>query len=208
LATASGLAGLVVAADLALVWWKPDYPENAKARIILALLALVMNIWLVHGDLMSLGLRLPTQGWWYWVRVSALLGLAITACVVVGLGVWVLLGHELPVYTMAPGDVGEGFVRMCVYSSMVEETIYRLTICIPLAVLLSPWKAITVSGFAFGGLHVLYGNPSPENLVGGFFLAWVYLSSESIAVPVCLHGLGNLCVLAMQVGAWYWLGSG
>jgi membrane protease YdiL (CAAX protease family) len=62
---------------------------------------------------------------------------------------------------------------------------------------------------AFGGLHVAYGNPSPENLVGCLFLAWAYLKSESIVVPVVLHGLGNLCVLALQVGAWYfWGGAG
>jgi len=41
--------------------------------------------------------------------------------------------------------------------------------------------------------------------VGGFIPAWAFLKSESIAVPVLLHGLGNLCVLAAQVAAWYWL---
>ena len=50
-----------------------------------------------------------------------------------------------------------------------------------------------------------YGNPSPENLVGGFFLAWAYLKSDSIIVPVVLHGLGNLAALAGQVATWYWL---
>ncbi len=42
-------------------------------------------------------------------------------------------------------------------------------------------------------------------MVGGFFLAWAYLKSESLAVPVLLHGLGNLCALAGQVAAWSWL---
>ena len=63
-------------------------------------------------------------------------------------------------------------------------------------------------GLAFGGLLAVYGQPSPENLVGGFVLAWAYLKSGTIYVPVLVHGLGNLCVLAGQVGAWYWLRGG
>jgi membrane protease YdiL (CAAX protease family) len=96
---------------------------------------------------------------------------------------------------------------MCVVAPVLEEVLYRLALCVPLAVWLGPWTAIVVSGLAFAGLHVAAGNPSPENLVGGLFLAWAYLKSESIFVPVLLHSLGNLCALAGQVGTWYWLGS-
>ena len=46
-----------------------------------------------------------------------------------------------------------------------------------------------------------------QPLRGGFFRAWAYLKSKSIAVPVVLHGLGNLCAQAAQVGAWYWFGG-
>ncbi len=205
MAPAGAGAALVVAADLALVRWNRD-PESAEGRAVLALIALAANLRLVQGDLASAGLRLtPVQGWWYWVQVSALIGLAVAACLLVGWGAWVLSGHELPVYATAPGDVGASLLRMCVFAPVVEETTYRLAVCMPLAVRPGPWKAIAVSGLAFGGLHVACGNPSPENLVGGFFLAWAYLKSESIAVPVLLHGLGNLCALAAQVGAWYWL---
>lgn len=65
-----------------------------------------------------------------------------------------------------------------------------------------------MSGSSFAALHVVGGVPSPENLVGGLFSAWAYLKSESIAVPVLLRGLGNLCAPAAQVGAWYWLRGG
>jgi membrane protease YdiL (CAAX protease family) len=209
LATASAFAALIVAVDLALVWWD-HYPETTEGRCVLALLALAANLWLLQGDLGSLGLRLtPMQGWRHWVRVSLLIGLAVAACILVGLGIWRLSGHEIPLYVTSPSNIGTSFLRMCLFAPMLEETTYRLAICIPLAVLLGPWKAIAVSGLAFGGLHVAYGNPSPENLVGGFFLAWAYLKSESIAVPVLLHGLGNLCALAGQVAGWYWfIGAG
>jgi membrane protease YdiL (CAAX protease family) len=205
LAAASAIAALVVAVDLALVRWG-RYPVSTEGRGVLAVLALAANLRLVQGDLTSLGLRLtPLQGWWYWIRVALLIGLAVAACILVGLGAWVLSGHELPIYTTSPGDLGARFLEMCVFAPVVEETIYRLAVCMPLAVLLGPWKAIAVSGLAFGGLHVAAGIPSPENLVAGFFLAWAYLRSESIAIPVLLHGLGNLCALAAQVGAWFWL---
>lgn len=72
-------------------------------------------------------------------------------------------------------------------SNVLEETIYRLAPCAPLAIVLGPWRAIAVSGLVFGALHVVAGNPSPENVVGGFLLAWVYVKSGSIAVPVLLH---------------------
>jgi membrane protease YdiL (CAAX protease family) len=67
------------------------------------------------------------------------------------------------------------------------------------------WKTIAASGVLFGLLHVVYGNPSPENLVGGFFLAWAYLKSESILIPFILHAGGNLIVWLGQIAGWYFL---
>jgi membrane protease YdiL (CAAX protease family) len=174
---------------------------------VLALIALATLLRLTEGDISSLGLTMPLQGWGYWCRATLLIGLVVAACIVVGLGAWVLAGRELPIYATAPSDLGPSFLRMCVFAPVLEEAIYRLVICVPLGVWLRPWGAIAVSGLAFGGLHLAYGNPSPENLVGGFFLAWAYLKSESIVVPVLLHGLGNLFALAGQVGAWYWLST-
>jgi membrane protease YdiL (CAAX protease family) len=135
------------------------------------------------------------------------IGLAVAGSLVVGLGVWVLSGHELPVYATSPSEMGRSFLRMCVIAPVLEEVVYRLAPCVPLAVLFGPWKAIVVSALAFAGMHIVAGVPSPENLVGGFFLAWAYLKSSSIAVPVVLHSLGNLCALLGQVGAWYCLGG-
>jgi membrane protease YdiL (CAAX protease family) len=205
LATASAVGALIVAADLALVCWNRD-PEAVQGRGALAVIALAAHLWAVNGELASVGLRLtPVQGGWYWIRLSLWIGLIVLACMGVGLGAWVLSGREVPVYATSPGNLGPAFLRMCLFAPVLEEVTYRLALCVPLAVLLGPWWAVAVSGLAFGGLHVAYGNPSPENLVGGFFIAWAYLKSESIAVPVFLHGLGNLCALAAQVGAWYWL---
>ena len=161
---------------------------------------------MTDGDLASVGLKLtPSQGWRWWVKVSLWIGVAVAACIVAAWGLWRLSGQEIPVYARAPSDIGPSFLRMCVFAPVLEETLCRLALCVPLAVWLGPWRAIVVSGLAFAGLHIARGIPSQENLVGGLFLAWAYLKSESIAVPVLLHSLENLCALAAQVGAWYWL---
>ena len=62
-----------------------------------------------------------------------------------------------------------------------------------------------MSGLIFAVLHAVYGNASPENLLGGFILMWVFLKSETIIVPIALHSLGNFCAFAFQVAYFYWL---
>jgi membrane protease YdiL (CAAX protease family) len=61
-----------------------------------------------------------------------------------------------------------------------------------------------LSGITFGMLHILNGNAAADNMVAGFFLGWAFLKSGSIVVPIVLHSLGNLCVLASWVATWYW----
>jgi membrane protease YdiL (CAAX protease family) len=201
---AAVVAGAVVTMDFALAW-SGEYLLWVEGRGTVAALALAAHVRLANGDLAGVGLRLrPVQGWGYWVRAAILIGLAVLACVAGGLGAWVLAGRELPVYSTAPAEAGSAFLRMCLFAPVQEETIYRLALCVPLAVRPGPCAAIAASGLLFGGMHWAAGTPSPENLVGGFLLAWAYLKSGSIAVPVLLHGLGNLFALGAQVGMWYW----
>jgi membrane protease YdiL (CAAX protease family) len=51
---------------------------------------------------------------------------------------------------------------------------------------------------------VVFADPGPDNLIAGYFLAWAYLKSGTIVVPVMLHSLGNLCALVMHLGTWFW----
>ena len=194
-----------VAGDLILVWWN-HYPESNESRWVLAGLVLVMYLHLVRGDLASLGLTgKPVQGWGYWVCATLVIGLAVLCCIGVGAALVLLLGRQWPVYTIPPGSVGTSFLVMCLFAPVSEETIYRLALCVPFAGLSRPWTTIVVSGVVFGGLHVVSGNPSPENLVGGLFLAWAYLKSGTIYLPIVLHSLGNFIAWVGQVAAWYWL---
>jgi membrane protease YdiL (CAAX protease family) len=195
---------LALAADLALMWW--NHWVGLEGRGVVALLALWAYLYLLQGDLPSLGLTLtPRQTWRYWARMTLVIGFAIGFCLLVGLGAWVLLGFEVPKVMVAPQDIGPTFLHMVVCAPVLEETLYRLVLCVPCVVLLRPWGAVALSGLVFAGLHLVYGNPGPENLVGGFFLAWAYLKSGTLVVPLLLHALGNLCALLAQVGAWYYL---
>jgi uncharacterized protein len=207
LSTAIVITFLVVAIDLALIRWDRQ-PVSTQGRYVLALIALAINLWLVQGDLVSIGLVSPRQGWRYWARAGLLIGFAVAVCILVGLAAWVWSGHEVPIFAAEPRYIDVLFLQMCVFAPVMEETVYRLVICVAATASVGPWAAIAVSGFMFGVLHLAYGTPSPENLVGGFFLAWAYLKSESILVPVLLHSVGNLCALAAQVGAWYWFAGG
>jgi membrane protease YdiL (CAAX protease family) len=202
-AAAVGLGA--VAADLLIVWGRAD--ELLRGAVALVALSLLVS--LTEGDLGSTGLRLvPKQGWGPWVWWSLIIGLIVGACVVVGLGLWVLLGFTYNAPTTPPERAGQRFLEMCVIAPTVEEAIYRVALCVPLVPLIGGWKTVVVNGVVFGALHVVYGNPSPENLVGGLFLAWAYLHSETIVLPVALHAIGNFIALSGQVAGWHLLRAG
>jgi membrane protease YdiL (CAAX protease family) len=160
-------------------------------------------------DKASFGFRmLPMQGWAYWAKVTVVLAavflIVLVACAAVFLG---LLHYSIPpshVYLSHRSQIWPLFVWMCVISPTTEEIIFRLAICPPVAAWFGPKATIAVNGVIFAALHVLYGNASPENLLAGFFLAWAFLKSGTLAVPMALHSLGNLCAFASQVLCFYW----
>lgn len=199
---AAGVGLLAVALDLWVVWLN-RYPESIDSRWAIALVVLASHTWFVGGDLSSLGLCAPSDGWRPWIRLSVFLGVIAIGCVSVLAGIWMASGWRLPVYSVAPTDVVPAFLRMCVFAPLLEETIYRLALCVPLVPLIGARWTIAISGVVFGLLHVVGGNPSPENLLGGFILAWAYLRSGSLCVPIALHAAGNLLVLVGQVGVWH-----
>jgi membrane protease YdiL (CAAX protease family) len=206
LAIACTIGVAAIAGDLVLIWWNPPYVNVLDGRWLIGMAALVVNLHLVRGEMASIGLiAKPIQSWRYWVWATLSVGLAVLCCIAVGLSAWVLLGRKLPIYTIPPASAAREFFHMCIVAPVLEESIYRLALCVPLAGLSKPWTAVIVSGLVFGALHVVYGNPSPENLVGGLFLAWAYLKSGTIYVPILLHSFGNFIAWAGQVAAWYWL---
>ena len=179
---------------------------SESVRLALALTAFAAVVYLSDGDLQSVGLRFnPRQGWRPWIRTSLRIGLIVAFCIAVGLGIWSLTGHQIQIHSVPPWHIVSSFLHMCVVAPLLEETIYRVLVCIALTSVVGCWRTIAINGILFAGLHVVYGNPSPENLVGGFFLAWVYLKSETILLPVMLHSLGNFIALLAQVATWHFL---
>jgi uncharacterized protein len=163
------------------------------------------------GDREAFGFRLsPIQGWAWWAKASIVLGgivlLASLAAAAVILG---LLRYPIPpnrFHIHASADLWWFFWWMCIRAPIVEEVIYRLAICPPVTAWLGPNAAIAISGLLFAAGHVLSGNASPDNLLAGFLLAWAYLKSGTLVVPLALHSLGNLFAFAVQAAHFYWFG--
>jgi membrane protease YdiL (CAAX protease family) len=172
---------------------------------LIAALALVLYLPLVRWDRVSLGLTaVPEQGWGYWCRLGAVLGLALAGLMAVGVGVRWALGVGPQVIPLDPDSWGEEIALSCLVAPPIEEFVFRLAVCVPAVVVLRERGAIAVSGLLFGLAHIVSGVWSTNHFLAGFFLAWAYLRSGSIVVPIAFHGLGNLGVLGMQIGAWCW----
>src|SRR3954447_541754 len=202
LSASAAVALLVVAADYVLVA-RGNY-SYLGARGWLPLLALGSLSLLSLGDPGTVGLGpWPQPGVRYWIDTAAWLGLALGSVSMSALLGLNRLGGELPIRSTHPDRFGAEFVRMCLLAPTVEEGVYRLGLCGGLVAWIGPGRTIVASGVLFGGLHVLYGNPGPDNLLAGFYLAWSYLKSGTILVPIALHALGNFCVLASWIALWY-----
>lgn len=198
---ALAVAGVVVAADLV---WHPTFADMRRAGAGVAGCAILLA--LARGDRLSLGLRMrPIQGYAYWVKASVVVGAVLGAVVVVAGAVLVALGEPLVARSMFtdPSQFRPVALHAVVVAPLLEEPIYRLVVCLPIVALLGRWPAIVVSGGVFGYLHFHYGNPSPDNFFAGYVLAWSYLHSRSLVVPVLLHAIGNGIVIGGNIAAFY-----
>jgi uncharacterized protein len=168
-------------------------------------LGVALLVGLAGGDRAGLGLRLrPVQGWGWWIKAALGLGAVVVGFGALAVGALSLAGRDPLVFP--PGfSVADQLARLpfaCLFSPAVEEGVYRLLLCAGLVALLRPWGAVVASGAIFAALHFRYGNPSPDNFIGGYLFAWAYLKSESLAVPVALHAVANLCATAINVAGW------
>ncbi len=196
-------AAAVVCADYWLVW--TGRTSLTGSRMIPPMVALAAYVVLYRGDLSAMGLRLiPIQGLRYWGTATVLIGAAIGTFLLLAVAAALSIGYQIPLYVVRPEQLGGRFVEMCVIPPIFEEAIYRFGFCTGSVPVLKPWGTIVVSGMTFGALHILYGNPGPDNLIAGYFLAWAYLKSGTVVMPVILHSLGNLCTLVLHFGTWYW----
>lgn len=168
----------------------------------LTTVALMGLIWFNEGDLVSIGFRGPQQGWMWWAKSAIVAGMAIGIAGTIWWGVWNLLVVPPRFQLVRPRAIVEEFLWMCILVPLQEELLYRLALCGTIAARFGPWAAIIGSNLAFAAAHIVTGHASPENQLGGLILAWAYLHSESLLVPLALHSAGNACALCAQVGMW------
>jgi membrane protease YdiL (CAAX protease family) len=198
------IAIAIVAADLVLSW-KGQY--MTPYRLGFLFVALMAYGTFARWDSGALGLTLrPVQGIRYWIIAALVIGGAMLVLMLVSMPILRIFGRGFTVPSRAPSDVFPWFYFACINAPILEELVYRFILCVPLTAVCGAWVAIVLSGVAFAGLHFVTGVASPDNVIGGFFLAWAFLKSGSIAVPMVLHALGNACILGMELGMWYWHG--
>ena len=195
--TTRSVALLVVVFDIVQI----RYPLGLDSSL-LGLVGLVTILCFSDGQAGSLGLKLtPIQGWWYWWRLAFTFGFWIGLALVAYISVWLVLGKELPVIRTCPSIYA--LTLMCVHAPITEEIIYRVLLIVAVLPTIGRRGSVIASGVIFALIHILRGNASPENQIAGFMLAWAYLKSGTILVPIAMHSGGNLIALGSQVAGWY-----
>jgi membrane protease YdiL (CAAX protease family) len=166
------------------------YQTALVGRFFLAVLVLITFGVMAKDDRASIGLAMPLQGWAYWGRLVIFLFLLFSMLAVILPLIWWLFGWRTDGFLNS--TVGINVAEGMLYAPVLEEVLYRLALCSVIAARWGTGTAIVGSGIVFGIAHLIYGNPNAMNLAGGFFLAWAFLKSNSILVPILLHGLGNI----------------
>lgn len=169
----------------------------------IALLGTIAVVILYDGNAGDLGFRrTPLQGWWHWIKITLWLGLCVALIVLICGAVALAMGWEIPIRRANPRFLLYYLLFMGIYAPLVEEVIFRFLLAVACRSLLGDKGFILLSGFLFAAAH-WGGNPSPENQVGGFLLAWAFVRSQTILVPLAMHSAGNLIALSVQIINWY-----
>lgn len=168
------------------------YQTTLVGRYLIAFFLLVFFSILARGNRRSFGLAMPMQGWTYWGWLGTMLFLFFSILVVVLPIIWSLLGWRTDGFFSLAENTN--FAEGGLHAPVLEEILYRFALCTVVAARWGPRAAIVLSGLLFAFAHIIYGNPNPFNVIGGFFLAWSFLKSNSILIPILFHALGNLYV--------------
>jgi CAAX protease family protein len=161
-------------------------------HLILALGAIIVMWRLAGRDFDTLGLRMRVEpSWRYWVIATVLIGLVVS---VVGAGYVIATGKYEHLSFAAP-DSSTWLDRIpngCIYAPVFEELVFRVALCSALVPWVGRWPTVIASGAIFSLVHITYGVGGPDNFIAGYFMAWAYLRSGSVAVPIAMHASGNL----------------
>jgi uncharacterized protein len=194
------LAALVVLIDTRFV---PDWSRGVSAYVDLQTLAawtVLASLLLSDGNSAAHGLVLrPHQGWKPWIQFALIAaGIIFILGSAGGLVYWIM-GWAIPLPRLDPARWTASFYWMCISAPIHEELVYRVLLTIALLPLLGFYGTVVAGGGVFAMIHVLGGNPGPDNLIAGFFLQWAYMRSGTVLVPLAMHASGNAIALSAQL---------
>ena len=200
--SAAVLAIGIVIIDFVLILFRV---QNIHAyRIILAISAVICLLLLAGGNLSTIGVVFrPRYGFRYWIKATIVVAAVIALLLSLVIAAFWFTDINVSLPRTAPQSFSRTVLVSCIEYPLLEETLYRLVFLTPLVVLLGGRWTILVGGVVFAALHFAYGNPAPDNFVAGYFLAWAYLKSGSVLIPIAWHSLGNACAHAIIWVSWH-----
>jgi len=192
------VAALVVAHDLKLLG---DFSYWGGRRDIPPALAIALFVYLSRANLDAVGVRLrPLPSLKFWFQAALVLAIIMALLIAVSVVVFVALDKKIPPPALASFDLVWGMV---IEAPLVEESIYRWIFVTGIVAVAPRWAAVVLSGAVFAYLHFVYASAGPDNFIGGYFFAWMYLRSGSILVPITFHALANGTLIVINVIAYY-----
>lgn len=193
-----------LAAAVLLLQLFETFLDRGPLAVVLTLAVMVVGLCLTDGNCNAFGLRrTPVQGWLHWCRLALIFGgVILVLSAIYALIAWTT-DWNVAVPKAPPEDVMHRAFWFCVYSPVVEEAGFRILLTIALLPWLGARGTIVASGVLFAAVHVLRGNPGPDNMVAGFLLEWAYLRSGTVLVPLAMHTGGNALALASHAVNWY-----
>ncbi|MDQ3336834.1 MAG: CPBP family intramembrane metalloprotease [Myxococcota bacterium] len=192
------IATLVVAHDLKLLG---DFNYWGGRRDIPPAIAVALFVYLTRNNLDAIGARArPLPSFKFWLGTVVVLALIMTVLIAGTIAVYVALDKPMPPPMLPDYDHVFGAV---VDAPLVEESVYRWLFVTGIVAVAPRWAGVVLSGAVFAYLHFVYNNPGPDNFIGGYFFAWMYLRSGSILVPIAFHALANGSLIVLNVIAYH-----
>jgi membrane protease YdiL (CAAX protease family) len=192
------VAALVVAHDLKLLG---DFDYWGGRRDIPPAIAVALFVYLSRDNLDAIGVRVrPLPSLRFWLGTTLVLALIMALLIAGTIVVYLALDKAMP--PPALPTYQHAWVAV-VDAPIVEESIYRWLFVTGIVAVAPRWAGVVLSGAVFAYLHFVYNNPGPDNFIGGYFFAWMYLRSGSILVPIAFHALANGTLIALNVIAYH-----
>ncbi|MBN2362641.1 CPBP family intramembrane metalloprotease [candidate division WOR-3 bacterium] len=164
---------------------------NDAPRKILAIGSLILILVLSKGNLPSNGFSInfyPCKKFWL---ITSLVAFFVTVFFLSIYGSYLFFSGRQNTATIPKEFLFRQLKYFAFEIPLIEETIYRVVLCASLRSVAGYKTTIFISGTLFAFLHFIYGNPAIDNILGGYFLSWAFLTGKSIIIPVVFHSAGN-----------------